>query len=74
MSINISFELLNSTISLLENIDVEDYDYDFAQLFGYVFNSLKKTISDHRCYFAMHSRDDDALSHPCCSQCDALPF
>ena len=58
-SINISLELLNSAISLLEDIELEDYDLDFVQLFGYVSHSL---------YNIRYAPD------PCCDQCDAVPF
>ena len=58
-SINISFELLNSIISLLEDIELEDYDLDFIQLFGYVSHSL---------YNIRYASD------LCCGQCAAVPF
>ena len=72
-NIKISFDLLNSTISLLEDIDVEDYDYDFVKLFGYVSHSLnkKRPAADPRRTSAMPGRSDDGLR---CDQCDALPF
>jgi hypothetical protein len=75
-NIKISFDLLNSAISLLECIDVEDYDHEFAQLFGYVSRSLikKRHASDPCRPFAITDRDDGGYPYPCCSQCDAIPF
>ena len=72
-AINISFELLNNTISLLEEIELEDYDLDFVQLFGYVSHSLynKRDASDPCCPFALLSRDVDRHPYPCCDQCGA---
>ena len=74
-NIEISFELLNSAISLLEGIDVEDYDHDFAQLFGYVSHSLndKKSAWNPCRSFAAAKSGDDGCPYPCCSQCEA-PF
>ena len=77
-NIKISSELLNSAISLLEGIDVEDYDADFVQLFGYVSHSLnkKRPAPNPRRPSAMTGRNDDGHTyrHPRCDQCDALPF
>ena len=73
-AINISFELLNNTISLLEEIELEDYGLDFVQLFGYVSHSLHnmRYASDPCCPFAVPDRNDGRLPYPCCDQCDLV--
>ena len=69
-NIKISFDLLSSAISLLNCIDVEDYDHDFAQLFGYVSHSLN--IKKSTRYPARN--DDDDLPFTSCNQCDGITF
>ena len=75
-NINISFDLLNSAISLLEDIDVEDYDLDFAQLFGYVSRSLKnkKSALIPCCPSPLPDSNYVEQPYPLCSQCNCLPF
>ncbi|MDR0302822.1 MAG: hypothetical protein LBI04_11005 [Treponema sp.] len=67
--VRISHDLLLKTVSLLEELDIEDYSHDVAQLYGYVLFSLKKK---------MLSLESDVLSHDsrfCSMVCDeVVPF
>ena len=75
-NIKITFELLNSTISLLGGIDVGDYDYDFVQLFGYVSRSLEKKRSAVSSCPCLAMSNGGVAGHPStsCGHCDGIPF
>ena len=66
--VKISFKLLVSILSLLENIDADDYDQDFAQLFGYVSHSLNSKKFAFVCKQRFPTSYDDFFCH------DSVPF
>ena len=79
--VKLSYELFNSAFFLLKNLDVEDFEPDVVQLYGYVFHafSIKKASVDQRISYSMSINSDASRhSYGCsdcvCHRCDNVPF
>jgi hypothetical protein len=79
--IKISNKLFYSTIDLLENLEVEDFDNDIVQLYGYVahaFNNKKLIVELRDSYRDIISsnivRNPDECYACTCHYCDNVPF
>jgi len=79
--VKISSKLFNSTIELLENLDIEDSDNDIVQLYGYVLHAFsnKKLIADLRGSYRNTASAGTVIHNSRCSVCtchccDDVPF
>ena len=81
--IKISNELFDSTISLLESLDAEDFDHNILQLYGYVlyafYNKRSNIKLRNACignYFSKDSLHSDEHPDDSCHCCDCgnVPF